>query len=107
MSKCILWTGAKDKDGYGRVKINGKLRRAHRISLEIKIGRLLNRKEIAMHLCDNPSCINKDHLEVGTTKENNRQARKRRKCISDNLLKGWRKLYGYGDDKDNGMEQVE
>ena len=92
--KCIIWPGAKDKDGYGFVKINGKQFRSHRIALEIKIGRKLKDGEIAMHECDNPSCIEQSHLSVGTVKKNNEQARLKQETFVKKYLKGWEKLYG-------------
>lgn len=93
MSECILWHGAKDESGYGQVKIAGKMRRAHRIALEIKLGRKLKHGEISMHNCHTPSCINKDHLEVGDVATNNKQARKRKITLADQYLNGWNKIY--------------
>ena len=94
--KCRLWTGAKDKDGYGFVKLGGTQARAHRVSLELKIGRRLKAREIAIHLCDNPQCFEPKHLIVGTVKENNRLAREKSKSLANVYLKGWQKLYGSG-----------
>lgn len=82
---CVLWPGSKDKDGYGFVKIRGKQLRAHRVSLERKIGRPLGR-DWALHLCDNPSCVNADHLAVGSVAENNRQSRAKRVTLAMSVL---------------------
>lgn len=90
---CILWPGYKDKDGYGQVKIDGKMRRAHRIALEIKLNRKLKSNEQAMHLCHAPACVNQDHLQVGSAKENRAQSRVRTKSLADQFLIGWNKLY--------------
>lgn len=43
---------------------------AHRIALEVKIGRLLKRGELACHKCDNKSCCNPAHLYVGSKSTN-------------------------------------
>lgn len=86
MTKCILWPGSRDKDGYGFVKINGKQYRAHRVALEKKIGRKLVGKECALHSCDNASCVNHDHLRVGSKKENNAQALAKRNTLAKSIL---------------------
>ena len=69
---CWVWTSTKDKSGYGRFKLNYKMVSAHRLSYElfkceIPIGLDLD------HLCCNKSCVNPDHLEAVTTKENIRR----------------------------------
>ena len=74
-SQCWHWNSGKDIDGYGRysVKIEGKFRNlgAHRFSWT-----LANKsdwpvdKPLARHLCNNPSCVNPDHIVPGTYKEN-------------------------------------
>lgn len=92
-TECFFWPGSKDKDGYGMVKIKGKQLRAHRVALEIKIGRKLKRNEFAMHSCDNPPCINAKHLSVGDAKINNTHARAKIKTLADKHLSGWQKIY--------------
>lgn len=93
LKDCKLWKATKDKDGYGFVKLYGKQVRVHRVALEIKIGRKLNNSEIAMHLCNNPSCFEKTHLKVGTVKENNRAKRNLQVTLADKYLKGWKQIY--------------
>lgn len=82
---CVLWPGAKDKDGYGVVKINGKQFRAHRVALAKKLGRELVSGECALHSCDNPSCVNPQHLDVGDVAEKNRQARAKRNTFAKSV----------------------
>jgi len=54
------------------VKQNGKwiAKRAHRWALE-SMGIAIPAGMVVMHLCDNPSCVNVDHLKIGTIQENN------------------------------------
>jgi hypothetical protein len=93
MNACKIWEGHKDRDGYGQVKIKGKVYRANRVALEISLGRKLKKEEVAMHLCGNPSCIKSDHLVVGTTRENNEMKRTKEITLADRLLSGWDKFY--------------
>lgn len=66
---CWTWLGMKDKDGYGRIKINYKLYMVHRIIYELYKGNF-DKSKLICHKCNNPSCVNPDHLYCGTHKEN-------------------------------------
>lgn len=92
-SDCLLWPGAKDKDGYGFVKIRGKNHKAHRVALEIKLGRKLQANEWSLHLCDTPACFNADHLVVGDVKENNAMRRNNQTTLADRFLPGWSEIH--------------
>jgi len=69
---CILFDGCLTPKGYGRRSVKGKMKLAHRvvycehngIALESIKGRVVR------HRCDNPSCINPLHLEIGTQAQN-------------------------------------
>lgn len=86
MSNCILWPGYRDKDGYGYVKYKGRMHRAHRLALAKKLGRELKKSEWALHSCHCPSCVNPEHLSVGSAADNNRQSRARMTSLSKNIL---------------------
>jgi len=73
---CWNWTAHKDKDGYGRFRIDGKIHRAHRVSYELYKGEI-TKGLVVRHSCDNTSCVNPDHLEVGTVQDNTDDMMKR------------------------------
>ena len=69
---CIVWTKSKNKKGYGAItsKVNGKKRDllAHRASWIVHNNKYP--EKLILHSCDNPPCINIDHLREGTAAEN-------------------------------------
>lgn len=68
-SGCIEWTGAKNKRGYGILKWERKSTLAHRLAYETFCEEIPKEKHV-LHKCDNPKCINTDHLFLGSNKEN-------------------------------------
>ena len=73
---CWLWEGAKYQNGYGWLKVFGKVVSAHRFSYELHKGSIPEGMHI-LHSCDVRHCVNPDHLRVGTHQENMREAAER------------------------------
>lgn len=70
---CWIFTGCKTTAGYGIVSVggrNGKLMYTHRLMWASIYGEIGEGLEI-LHKCDNPPCMNPDHLFKGTQTDNN------------------------------------
>ena len=65
-SECLLWTASKLPKGYGQFA--GTL--AHRWIYAYTHSVRLGRWDFVLHSCDTPSCVNIEHLRLGTPKEN-------------------------------------
>lgn len=85
LGDCWVWTGARDKDGYGVIHGPGrKFLKSHRVAFELVHGPT---KLHVLHHCDNPPCCRPRHLFKGTQRAN----------MADMLRKG-RKAIQYGED---------
>ena len=67
--ECIVWTGGKNKEGYGLIRLGDKREMTHRAAYILQVGQIPKDKVID-HLCRNPSCINVEHMELVCEKEN-------------------------------------
>ena len=76
---CWFWTGDRDSGGYGRIRSNGKQHMAHRFSYELHKGPVLDDLSVC-HTCDTPSCVNPDHLFLGTQSDNARDMMRKKRA---------------------------
>lgn len=78
LGQCHLWLGGVDKWGYGKCHLGSKTWIAHRLSYTIFKGVIPDGMMI-LHKCDNPRCVNPDHLSAGSNADNTRDKMQRRR----------------------------
>ena len=66
---CWVWQGHRSSKGYGLTKIHYKKWKVHRLSYTIFKGPIPEGLQVR-HMCHNPACVNPEHLEVGTHRQN-------------------------------------
>jgi hypothetical protein len=104
-SGCWLWEGSTDRGGYGWVMGMGE-RKAHRVSWVIHFG-VIPDELFVLHKCDNPSCVNPEHLYLGTHLDNVRDAKERKRyrgAVGD--ANGLRKYPEKVRGSNNGMSKL-
>lgn len=84
LDECWEWKGTLfHSTGYGALTYGSRgqsMMAAHRLSFEVHHGKIPDGM-VVMHACDNPKCVNPNHLNVGTHADN----------VADKMAKGrWR-----------------
>lgn len=69
LGSCWLWTGTT-LNKYGGLWVDGRYQGVHRVAYQMLVGPIPEGM-VVMHLCDTPLCVRPDHLQPGTTQENN------------------------------------
>jgi hypothetical protein len=75
---CIIFTGALTSNGYGRIRDGGRMRLAHIVVYEAIVGPVpdgLQLDHVAARECTSKACVNPEHLEPVTGRENTRRAK--------------------------------
>lgn len=91
---CWLFTGGKQSQGYGAIWDGEKQRRAHIVSYEIHV-ETIPKGLLVLHSCDNPWCVNPEHLFLGTHQDN----------VDDMRAKG-RDSFGENKGTNNGQAKL-
>lgn len=89
-SGCWIWLGATSTRpggaySYGNLWVEGKSWRAHRFAYQL-YKKPLKKGRVLLHTCDNPLCVNPDHLVEGTQKDNIHDCIAKGRCMLKGVL---------------------
>lgn len=102
-SPCWIWQASKNS-GYGTFNLGNKQTPAHRCAWFFVFGELLSSEIILLHQCDNPPCVNPEHLSTGTHLDNMQDMAKKGRAmrgiqpkINIELAREARRIYRSGE----------
>jgi hypothetical protein len=85
---CWEWQAETDKDGYGQFYLDGGCQQSHRVMWRISTSDSPG-DDLVLHHCDNPTCVNPNHLYLGDKRDN----------MKDAIQRGqWEPTSGAGED---------
>jgi hypothetical protein len=86
---CWNWLGCTTNTGYAWISYRGNGHYGHRVSYEVfnevelkNEGRNTSETICVLHSCDNPRCVNPEHLSLGTQQDNMRDRDAKKRCSS-------------------------
>lgn len=88
--ECWEWTGSKNGSGYGQF-MNGTCQKAHRVAWILTMGPI-PKGACCLHRCDNPACVNPDHLWLGSMADNTHDMLAKRRDAGPTTLNREKKL---------------
>ena len=97
---CWEWTASKSKQGYGKFwakYVHDGTLLSHRVSWMLENNRWLDSDVVVRHTCDNPSCVNPNHLIIGTQKDNEQDTYNRNpRYLTNAQVKNVKERYATG-----------